>query len=197
MVRAGCVAIDVGANRGIYSHALSRIARCVEAFEPNPAIAGFARGKLGRRVRLHEVALSDHAGTAEFWLPRAADGVQLHLLDGLSDFHHTPAADHIEVRTATLDSFDFRDVGFIKIDVEGSELEVIAGGRQTIERERPNLVVELLTRPVDRALAAIECIEQEFGYQSWIMQDGHRPAREALKAPRATIPTNNVIFTPR
>jgi hypothetical protein len=43
IVPAGRTAIDVGANRGYYSYALSRIAGRVEAFEPHPGMAQFAR----------------------------------------------------------------------------------------------------------------------------------------------------------
>ena len=198
MVRKGCTAIDVGANRGFYSHALSRIAKRVEAFEPNPAVAAFARAKLGRRVHVHEVALSDRAGTAAFFVPRTPDGHGMHLLGNLGNFHQTPDLDRTDVRLATLDSYAFRDVGFIKIDVEGSELEVIAGARATIARDRPNLLVEFLTRPAADALSAIERIEREFGYDSGIMHEGRsQPARELLAGPREAIKTNNVLFTPR
>ena len=198
MVRRGCTAIDVGANRGFYSHALARIARRVEAFEPNPAVAAFARAKLGRRVRLHEVALSDRDGTAAFYVPRTPEGHGMHLLGNLGNFHRTPDLDRSEVRLATLDSFGFTDVGFIKIDVEGSELDVIAGARATIKRDRPNLLVELLTRPADEALILIDRIEGEFGCASWIMHERQRkPARELLQGPREAIHTNNVLFTPR
>jgi FkbM family methyltransferase len=198
MVRRGCTAIDVGANRGFYSYALSWIARRVEAFEPNPAVAAFARAKLGKRVRLHEVALSDREGTATFHLPRTADGRGLHLLGSLGNFHRIYDSERIQVRLATLDSFGFEDVGFIKIDVEGSEPDVIAGARRTIARDRPNLLVELLTRPTDEALIAIEKIEDEFGYTSTIMHEGRRrPALEFLRQSRGAIGTNNVLFSPR
>ena len=86
MVRPGCTAIDVGSNRGYYSFALSRIAGRVEAFEPNPAVAAFARPKLGRNVRLHELALSDREGTAAFHVPRSAEGFGAHQLGSLLSY---------------------------------------------------------------------------------------------------------------
>ncbi len=57
IVPVGCTAIDVGANRGYYSWALAGIAGRVEAFEPNPVLADFARAKLGTKARIHKVAL--------------------------------------------------------------------------------------------------------------------------------------------
>jgi hypothetical protein len=144
------------------------------------------------------VALSDRDGVAAFYVPRTPEGHGMHLLGNLGNFHRTPDLDRIEVRIAPLDSFGFTDVGFIKIDVEGSELDVIAGARATIARDRPNLLVELLTRPADEALRLIERIEGEFGCASWIMHERRRaPARELLAGPREAIHTNNVLFTPR
>lgn len=45
--------------------------------------------------------------------------------------------------TARLDDFELTNVGFIKIDVEGHELAVLRGASKTIEREQPNLMVEV------------------------------------------------------
>jgi hypothetical protein len=51
------------------------------------------------------------------------------------------------VRTLTLDSFVFDEChsppDFVKIDVEGSENLVIAGGVRTIDRYHPILLIEL------------------------------------------------------
>lgn len=196
LVRPGCTAIDVGANRGLYSYALSKVAQRVEAFEPNPAVAVFTRGKIGHRVRLHELALSDRDGAATFYMPRTADGASAHLLGNLRNVHVTSNTSEIEVRVATLDSFGFDNVGFIKVDVEGSELDVIEGARRTIARDRPNLLLELLGGPNRDVLAAIDKVEQGFGYRSWIIRGGTRQdARAALVAP-FEIKSKNVLFTP-
>ena len=195
-MRPGCTAIDVGANRGYYSFALSRIAGRVEAFEPNPAVAAFARAKLGKKVRVHELALSDSEGPATLHVPYSVQRTLEHLLGSLHDRYADAAS--LPVRTAMLDSFGFTDVGFIKIDTEGVELDVIWGARQTIEKNLPNLVVELLNRPPQMVLAAIDQIEAEFGYASWIVHDRRRhPARAALAQLGHSIKTENVLFIPK
>jgi hypothetical protein len=51
-----------------------------------------------------------------------------------------------EVSTMTLDSFDFRPIAVIKIDVEGHEGSVLDGAARTIAQERPVLVVEIEER---------------------------------------------------
>jgi len=49
--------------------------------------------------------------------------------------------DKAELRT--IDSFGFRNVSLIKIDVEGFEDYVIVGAKETIQRYRPILIVEI------------------------------------------------------
>ena len=143
LVPAGCTAVDVGANRGFYSYALSEIASRVEAFEPNRALAEFARRKLPSNVTVHEMALGNRETRETFFVPQTTPGIDSHLIGNIGNVFPTVGSISYEVRVARLDGFAFESVGFIKIDVEGSELEVIEGAVHTIERWRPNLVVEL------------------------------------------------------
>jgi hypothetical protein len=80
-----------------------------------------------------------------------------------------------DVELRTIDSFAFKDVRAIKIDVEGSELAVLAGGRATILRDRPPLIVELLTGAHADPVAATEAICATYGYAAWLVtKDGQR-----------------------
>jgi len=198
IVRAGSTAIDVGANRGIYSYAMSSIAGQIEAFEPNPTLARFAAWKLGRRARLHRVALSNRMGRAVLHIPYSEKGEPLHLLANLQDSHRAMSIAQIEVELRTLDSFGFTNVGFIKIDVEGAEMDVIEGAARTISRDRPNLLVELFNYIHRDTLTEIERIERNFDYQSWIIIDGRRVnARHALDQRRDEVKSSNVLFMPK
>lgn len=198
IVPAGRTAIDVGANRGYYSYALSRIAGRVEAFEPHPGLARFARRKLGRSVRLHQVALSNHAGSSILYVPQVKKGIDLHYGATL---RRTDSASHyveLPVRVSTLDAFAFADVGFIKVDVEGTDMEVIEGGRRTICRDRPNIVIELMTATNADPLACVERITGEFDYDARIMVAGRlADARATLRNPPPAWDTCNVVFTPK
>jgi len=172
----GGTAIDAGANQGVFAYAFSGIAAQVEAFEPNPDYARFAQRMLGRRARVHQLALSDQAGRAQFVVPLADDGTELHLGGSIADGDATAGKSmRFDVELRTIDSFAFRDVRAIKIDVEGSELAVLTGGRETILRDRPPLIVELLTGAHADPAAATQTICDTYGYAAWLItQEGQR-----------------------
>jgi FkbM family methyltransferase len=147
LVPPGRNAVDVGANRGIYTYWIHRKAAFVDAFEPQPALARYLRAARLRRVRVHEVALSDRAGTAQLVVPDHDDG--LARLSGLppvagpgSPVEPAPPGRELGVATLPLDAFGLEDVGFLKIDVEGHELAVLAGAAETVQRSRPVVFVE-------------------------------------------------------
>jgi FkbM family methyltransferase len=165
IVAPGGTAIDVGANRGVFAYAFSRIADRVEAFEPNPDCAAFAGRMLGARARVHALALGDASSRAVLVVPVSEEGEALHLGGSLGrGACGHEATVHFEVEVRTLDSYRFEDVRVVKVDVEGSELAVLEGGRQTILRDRPALIVELLTGAHADPVAVTEQICASFGY---------------------------------
>lgn len=165
LLTARGTAIDVGANQGVFAYAFSRLADRVEAFEPNPDYAAFARRMLGHRARVHAVALSNRAGQAEFVVPVSDDGVVLHLGGNLNQTSAPRThAMRFQVEVRTLDSYAFKDVQVVKVDVEGSEPEVLDGGRETILRDRPALIVELLTGAHADPAAVAQAICAGYGY---------------------------------
>lgn len=205
LVPRGGTAVDVGANQGVFAFALASIADRVAAFEPNPDYARFARWMLRGRAKVHTTALSDRSGRATFYVPVSDSGLVLHLAGNLkrthAQFRDTQA---FEVEVRTLDGFGLTDVSFIKADVEGSEREVLDGARETIARDRPVILLELLsgTHADPGGYAAAIC--ESFGYDAYIVQHRERiPALPAIAALGKNttwgteIETRNVLFLPR
>jgi FkbM family methyltransferase len=205
LVPRGGTAVDVGANRGVFAYALTDIADRVVAFEPNPDYAFFARWMLRGRAEVHELALSGEPGRETFYVPLSDQGMVLHLAGSLkrthSQFRNIKTYD-VEVRT--LDEFSLVDVRFIKADVEGSEREVLDGARATIARDRPILLLELLSGTHQDPAAYTAAICESFGYDAFIVQRGEKiaalPAICALGKNTSwgtDIESRNVLFLPR
>jgi len=143
----GAVALDVGANVGAYTLLLGQWVRPggrVFAFEPAPE----AYGGLTAHVRLNglgdgvtcvRAAVSSSTGTATL------------TVDGLSGANRLDASATGErVETVTLDDFCRREgvrPSFIKIDVEGAELDVLRGARETIREGGAGLALFVEMHP--------------------------------------------------
>jgi FkbM family methyltransferase len=167
----GKVALDIGANKGVWAAMLRRLGCDVHAFEPNPKIYRELERALKGKAHLHALALSDESGEADFLIPKYRRGY--------SNQHGTLSrvrvdGEHGVVRVATrrLDDLGLEGVGFMKIDVEGFESAVIRGAARTIERDRPNLVVELEERHTKRPIEALIGEVTALGYDGYALVDG-------------------------
>jgi FkbM family methyltransferase len=201
----GGTAVDVGANQGLFAFALAAVAERVIAFEPNPDYAAFARWMLRGRAEVHELALSDAPGRGTFFVPVSDGGMVLHYAGSLKLTHgQFPTITTYEVEIRTLDSLGVTDVRFIKADVEGSEREVLDGARTVIARDRPVILLELLSGTHEDPGACTAAICESFGYDAVLVQRGQKiPALPAIAALGKNttwgtdIETRNVLFLPR
>jgi FkbM family methyltransferase len=144
---SGGLAIDVGANRGYYSYALQRLGKRVISFEPDATYQKRLRALLGKQTRIETVALSSESGAGLMRVPHIG-GEYGGSLGSLSDLAvpDDAVSSRYEVDLRTLDSYNFDDVAFIKIDVEGHEEAVLAGAGDTLKRTRPALLIEIEER---------------------------------------------------
>jgi FkbM family methyltransferase len=135
--------IDIGAHRGSVLREMIDRAPSGRylAFEPLPEYAAWLRAQFAE-VEVRQAALSDETGESSF-----AYVVDLPGYSGLRQ-RSLPAGAHdvrkITVRTERLDDVlpDGFEPDFIKIDVEGAELQVLRGARQTLRRFQPIVVFE-------------------------------------------------------
>jgi FkbM family methyltransferase len=146
--RRGSVAVDVGANVGMFTVPLATAVGptgAVLAFEPHPANAERLRGNCrvnGRsNVVVHEVALAESEGTAVLKLGKdAAYGSTVQVWPGKE------SGETLSVPSRTLDGVwreaGQPDVSFVKVDVEGAELQVLSGARDLLATCSPSLLLE-------------------------------------------------------
>ncbi|WP_128381396.1 FkbM family methyltransferase [Streptomyces cavernae] len=156
-------AVDVGGWYGPWTRRLSARARRVVTVEPVPHLARLLASGTPGNVRVVRAAASDRRGTARLWLPPGDAGDR-----GVSslvrrDIH----ARAVEVPCVTLDSLDLRDVGFIKIDVDGNERAVLRGATTLLTRDRPALFIELESRiqPIEPVVSLLSGL----GYEGWVL----------------------------
>jgi FkbM family methyltransferase len=180
-------AIDIGANEGMYSYALAQTFEKVEAFEPQSwctdNLTSYSELH-GKKINVHHVGLSNLNGLLKLHIP-ISSGIYSsqitglgNLTTGLGSFREMKGEQKcVEVSVRKLDDYNFTDVSFIKIDVEGHESRVIAGGRNTIVREKPIILIEIEQRHLDG-----KCIETvfeqilELGYEgSFLYRDNLIP----------------------
>jgi FkbM family methyltransferase len=170
------VAVDVGANNGVYAFHLSRFARAVVAFEPNPRFHPKLMG-LPRKVRLETVALSATGGSAELSIPRQGETEAAGWATLEASVHEV--ARTLPVQTRRLDDYGLTDVGFIKVDVEGHELAVLAGAEATVRENRPVLLVECEDAHRPGATAELFAWTRARGYRGVFFEKGReRPIED-------------------
>lgn len=170
-------AVDVGANKGTYSYFMARLARQVYAFEPNPKMFAVLRRTAGRNVTALPLALSDRSGTATLRVPYGRNSNQGSSLAAAKPMAHFIP---LEIESRRLDEVGLGDIGFIKIDVEGHEREVLEGALQTIARDRPTLLVEI--EEAHTGVPLMQSIEwvSALGYDAYFARDGRLQPVAAL-----------------
>ncbi len=168
----GCVAVDVGSNIGVFTANLRQLASRVHAFEPNGDLADALEiaFRFDRRVTVHREALSDRSGIT--WLRIPVHNGKI--VTGLATMEPENALSglptkQVLVSLSRLDDMQLGLIGFIKIDVEGHELAVLHGARETLANSRPNVLVEAADwhRP-DAARSVIQ-VMTELGYDGWFL----------------------------
>jgi FkbM family methyltransferase len=176
LVGDGKRAIDIGANKGIYSYALSQVCDIVEVFEPQcwctEGIVAYSKA-YRRKINVHNVGLSNLNGALTLHLPISNNDYSSwvpglgNVVTGLGSFRELEGEQTlVNVPVRQLDDYKFTDVSFIKIDVEGHESRVIAGGSQTLVREKPVILIEIEQRHLGEQ-SIDEIFEQisELGYE--------------------------------
>lgn len=161
-VLPGYTVFDIGANVGYYTILASRLVGpqgMVAAFEPVPRNIDFLQEHISlnnaANVLVVPLACSDTPGTTSFYLGSNFATGSL----------HGAGEQVVSVDKTTLDEFIEREgliPDVIKIDVEGAEIEVLAGGRHTIPTHKPTIF--LSTHSPELRESCKEVLEK-YGYK--------------------------------
>jgi len=177
-LRPGMVFVDVGANDGYFSlFAARRVGTTgsVVAVEPSTRERINLRRNLARNglENVHVIAAALGAVSGEADLQLAQSVHSGHNTLGRFAYDDVKAANVERVTLMTLDqvvaALGLTHVDFVKIDVEGAEASVVAGGRSVLSKLRPLMLLEIN----DRALSAqgataqtlLTCLQVDFGYE--------------------------------
>jgi FkbM family methyltransferase len=143
---------DVGANVGLYSWEVRKVSphRKILAFEPDPEniilLEKTLNGANFHNVEIYKCALSNQLAEISFYQDTltSATGCVAGKDKPWIEQYLNSSANEIQVRTETLDSVVRHDStpSLIKIDVEGHEIEVLQGGRNTLSEAKPLLIIE-------------------------------------------------------
>ncbi len=174
----GVVGLDCGANLGVHTVewakalygrgrviAIEAQERIYYALAGNLAInncfnAQAIHGAIGAESGVLDIPVPDYLQPASFGSLELRQTAQSEFIG--QTIH---AERKQRVRMLTIDSLELPRLDFIKIDVEGMELEALAGGRDTITKHKPVMLIESIKTDKVALLKVLE----EHGYQTFPM----------------------------
>ena len=168
--RGAC--LDIGANIGNHTIVFAQHFTEVHSFEPNPTTSQLLKFNTQTLdcVKTHSLAISNFLGTCTI------SGDLLN--SGKSKICTLPneSTSNTKVTTITLDNFlqTIREnIVFIKIDVEGHELEVLQGGKNYLKEHKPCIVLEVLKDQISNGKNEALELLQAMGYSKfWEIEIG-------------------------
>lgn len=187
------VIFDIGSNIGTYATWVAEWARerngVVYCFEPQRQIFQILCGNLAVNnifnVHAHWMGLGNKDGyidlpEVDYFKPNSSFGA--FSLDGVDRQRYSNTENTQRVQISTLDKFmsdwNVEKVDFIKIDAEGLDIDVMEGGKETINKYKPDLFVEYLnlgpSKDEDTAEEGKQYLIkylQNFGYNTYLV--GH------------------------
>jgi FkbM family methyltransferase len=136
-IKPNTLTIDVGGNSGYQTYFHANYNQVV-TYEPVPELFEVLTQNLKgleKKVTLINKAVSQksHLITLHVDINRLSMTSRIPLVE----------SEEIEVESVSLDDEGHHNVGFIKVDVEGFELDVLEGAKQTIENYKPTMMVEV------------------------------------------------------
>ena len=167
--------LDLGANIGFVSlSALMRGFDRILCFEPEPNLFSRLQSLVSQRLTALPYAVGRSAGMVDFYISQTHN--QGHTVDAATVDRFRSifgALIRSRVQMVTLDDTITAPYDYWKIDVEGHEVDVLLGARETLTRFAPQAIsVEIYDDARLRAIAGL--LPQYHAYQIFVMQDAPR-----------------------
>jgi len=161
-------AIDIGAHEGWYSYAMSKLFSKVYSFEINDEIIDNLDAYKANNIQIQNIGLSSKREEVILYIP-IVNNISLPGWASLTPSNHPGAQETIQkkVKVCPLDDFNFQEISFIKIDVEGHEVEVLKGARDTLTRCHPTVLIEVKNKNLDEVTLFFE----EINYKRCRLED--------------------------
>ena len=143
------VCLDIGSNVGQWTRPLAKRFHSVICFEPNPNFRQcFKKNIAETNVVLWPYGLSNKEHQAQ------------------QDFNSTILNEGAgDIQCRTLDSFGLTNVDFVKIDVDGFEVPLLEGARDTLIRNTPVINIEMKRDKRLDTVKRAEAILRDLGYR--------------------------------
>jgi len=176
LVAKGTIAVDIGANKGAYTYALSKIVGkkgLVLSIEPIEELAAYlqrACAQLKLPTIVEQCCLSDKDGEGALFIPVEGGELQTGLATLNKGDKEKDNVRKVKIRRLD-DMLQKRDkrVSFIKCDVEGHEMEVFRGAIEILKSDRPNVLVEIEQHHFEEPIESRFKFFQENGYVGFFL----------------------------
>jgi FkbM family methyltransferase len=175
--------LDVGANIGNHTVAFSKIAKNVIAFEPNPLVFELLKinTKNLKNVRIFNFGASDKDAEYEAEVPPSNCGGG-HILINSEDRESNSLDSKFIFQLRKIDDLEeivSRDIGLVKVDVEGHEINVFRGMRNLLFKQKPPVLFEQIkgiNNGTSQEIEFLRSIGYEYLYeidqaQKWLTPD--------------------------
>ena len=199
-------ALDIGVYRGVYSYKLSQNFKFIHSFEPNPLLFPYLKKnlkKIIKNIKLYNCALSNKNGETKLKLPLRSKSI---FKDNIEELFQLGAATihpnniikeykAIQIQTRKLDSILINNkIGFIKIDVEGHEKNVLMGGEYLIKKNQPVMLIEIEERHTKRPILETINFVKELNYECYYLLNDNLINIDKIDINNTG---NNFIFLPK
>ena len=205
-IKKGDIVIDCGANVGLYTNFIRSIvgkSGFVHAFEPIPSTFKNLQTNAKEYPSLNNYILNNFGlykkrEDLTAYIPDSIHGhasLNNHISEWKSD-----STEEVSIELTTLDSYfsekKLKKIDFIKMDIEGAELDALEGGRQTLSELTPTLHLEVnskLLKNFKRAPSDLFKFLKPLGYKKFYYYDANPKILscfEQLLASNCNINTN-------